>query len=648
MANLKHIRTLLFIPLLALGGCRDESIVNESEEEASAKISIAPQYVSGITSGIRALGFAGDNHFIVENPTITLSDTAIIHTMNLPVGDVQIVLLANAGAKGNVTSLASPLNPHVTLFTDPMFRLTDAGHGLPEPPKYFYGHQTVALVLNAVPQVQIQMKNLCSKADIRFTNTIPNTIDSVQVYIENAGREILFNGMVSATGTTTKHSFKKGAGNLVQPDTFLLFPSKTGTTPILHAIFYQTSGHTRVFSKTLTGYQFISNKILRFTFDLANVQDYITLFVQLTDWEGTVTQGVNSNLTMTFAGGNPANYTAADVTLLYQYSPTSTYPVKYRRLALQSSGGNLQLSVPLTNLEQGLYKVTNVRLYDTEGSFEALQDTVSFDMALNLNTIPVTVFGRTQYENNLVKQWLKVLDGNNGLTYPGTAIMNQINTNPTLDLFPSLLATMGFTTSTVRGETRVAGLNVSNTQILNFAVPAYISALTQFKTFGLAPGLLKTINLSGIPSLTSVNLAGCGMTSVNVSGCTGLANIIGITSGTPLSSDLLALQTLNCSSTSIQVLPAGLTNLKYLYWSNCGLPQVAVTVISGYTQLITLDISANQLTDYPNFSTLVGLNTLTTYIVTWNNIVSCALPYMNKFGENNILPQRTGNNWWCP
>lgn len=85
--------------------------------------------------------------------------------------------------------------------------------------------------------------------------------------------------------------------------------------------YYSHNGHSCVFRKELSNV-FVSNKVLCFTFDLQDVEDQIDLTVQMTDWEDTYTQTVQSNLTMNLDGGNPANYPAADVTLQYDFSPS--------------------------------------------------------------------------------------------------------------------------------------------------------------------------------------------------------------------------------------------------------------------------------------------------------------------------------------
>lgn len=628
--------------LWAFYGCREDIILQEKTADGGQEqFYLSARNASGISSGIRVFAFDQDNHFWLENPTIALADTSVYQPVTLPLGEDKLVLLANAGAKGTQAPIITPLSPHMAFITDVMLRLNDNGGGLEQPVKYFYGLKTFQLVAGPDQKMTVEMKNLCSKVEAVFVNGLENTVDSVRISIENAGKDIMFNGEVTAVGTTFPHTFKKGAGNLVASDTFLLFPSKTGIAPVVHAVFYLHSGHTRVFRKVLN-YSFVSNKVLRFTFDLRDVEDQIDLTVQMADWEGTYTQTVQSNLTMTLMGGNPVNYTMADVTLQYNFSPSTVYPIVFRQLALTPDGsGGLKLAVPLSNLEQGKYRVTDIVLYDTEGGFPALQDTVNFDMGLDLNTIPVNVFGRPQYENLLLKQWLKVLDGNRGQTFPGAALIGQIDANPLLDL-TSALFSLGITQTTIRGEARIAAWNLplaTASNLAHFIVPPDMANMKQLKTLALPQCLVRNIDLRNLPSLTSLALAGNTMTNINVSGCAGLASFsTGFTA-----QDFAALTTLDCSYTAITSLSPLFVNLTSLTWTNCGLTDVQV--IKVYTKLNRLDISGNQLTDYPDFT---GLSLLAVYNVSGNDIISCALAYMHKFGANSILPQRTGNNWWCP
>lgn len=640
----KYTSWIMIFLLWVGGGCK-EDIVREEKTDGGeqGQFYFSTRSVSGISSGIRVFAFDKDNHFWLENPTVPLADTSVYQPVTLPLGEDKLVLLANAGTKGTQAPIFTPLSPHMASITDVMLRLNDNGSGLERPVKYFYGLKIFQLVAGPDQKIQVEMKNLCSKVEAVFLNGVENTIDSVRISVENAGKDILFNGTVSAVGTTLPHTFKKGVDNLVASDTFLLFPSKVGVAPVVHATFYLHSGHTRVFRKELN-YAFVSNKVLRFTFDLQDVEDQIDLTVQMTDWEGTFTQTVQSNFTMTLNGGNPANYSVADVTLQYNFSPSTIYPIVFRQLALEPDGsGGLKLAVPLSNLEQGKYRVTDIVLYDVEGNFPALQDTVDFDMGFDLNTIPVNIFGRPQYENLLLKTWLKVLDGNSGQTFPGSALMGQINSNPSFDLTPSL-PSLGITQTTVRGEARISAWAIpsaSASALANFIVPSEMKAMSQLKAFTLPQSLVRNIDLRNLPALTSLSLAGNTMASINVSGCLGLTSF----SNGFTAQDFSALVTLNCSSSGITSLPASLVNLTSLMWANCSLGLADIQVVIGYTKLVQLDISDNLLTDYPDFS---GLALLAAYNVSGNDIISCALAYMHKFGADNILPQRTGNNWWCP
>lgn len=644
MKNSTYISWILVLLPLFFCGCKEDMTPQDKTPDSGQGLFyFSTKNVSGISSGIRVFAFDKDDHFWLENPTVPLADTAIYQSITLPLGEDKLVLLANAGAKGTQAPIVTPLSPHMASLSDVMLRLNDNGSGLEQPVKYFYGLKVFQLVAGPDQKIQVEMKNLCSKVEAIFTNGVENTIDSVRMSIENAGKDILFNGTVSAVGTTLPHTFRKGTNQLVASDTFLLFPSKAGVPPVVHATFYLHNGHTRIFQKELS-YAFVSNKVLRFTFDLQDVEDQIDLTVQTTDWEGTHTQTVQSNLTMTLNGGNPANYTMADITLQYNFSPSTVYPIIFRQLALTPDGsGGLKLAVPLSNLEQGKYRVTDITLYDVEGSFPALKDTVDFDMGFDLNNIPANVYGRPQYENLLLKKWLKVVDGNGGQTFPGTTLIGQINGNPSFDLTTSL-PTLGITQTTVRGEARISAWNLPSATaslLAHFIVPAEIKAMKQLTTLALPTCLVRDIDLRNLPSLTSLTLAGNTMTDINVSGCKGLTSF----SSGFTAQDFAALTTLNCSYTGITTLSASLVNLTSLTWTNSNLSLANVQVIKGYTKLTLLDISANLLTDYPDFS---GLLLLTTYRVSGNNIISCALAYMHKFGADNILPQRTGNNWWCP
>lgn len=596
--------------------------------------------VGGLTSPIRVFGFDADNHFIAENSSIALSDTSVNQRMVLPIGNDKIVLLTGAGTKGDNASIATVMSPHMASYSDAMLRLTDAGAGLPEPTDYFYGKRLFDLQPGPIVNMTIEIKHLCSKSRVEFINSVENTIDSAQVYIENAGREIRFDGTVSSVGTTVRHGFIKSTNNLLPTDEFLLFPSKSGVKPIVHAIFYLASGHQKVFRKELN-YQFISNRILKFTFDLTDLEDNIQLTTTIADWDGTTSQTVQSDLKLRFTNGNALNYTKADVTLQHNFSPGNSYPIHLYGLALaQNTSNQLELSVPLTNLEQGAYTITSVSLYDTDGSFEALRSPVDFDMGFALNSIDADVLSRTQHEYNMIREWLKVMDGNNGATFPSTTTLNQMQTMTDAQM-ATLLPTLGFTSATIDGQSRITEFNIpsSATALSSFIVSDNARLLMKLNRISLPTCLVRTITAKSLPALATIILSNNTMTSIDLSDCPLLNSF----STNFTTADKLALLSLNVTSTSVSVIPTGLTNLQTLRWGDCSLTDVSVVL--SCPNLSLLDISYNNLTLYPDVHTLTQL---TSYNVSNNSIISCALSYMRIFGADNILPQNTGYNWWCP
>lgn len=636
------IRDLAAIALTLLT-CVSCTKVQESAKPLQAElsqVSFSLTAAAGITSPIRVFGFDKDNHFIAENTSVPLPDTSVVQQMVLPVGDDKIVLLTGAGSKGDNALIATTMSPHMASFYDPMLRLTDVGAGLPEPTDYFYGKRLFTLQAGPIVSMIIEMKHLCSKTRVEFINSVPNTINSAQVYIENAGREIGFDGSVLSVGTTVRHSFVKGANNLLPTGEFLLFPSKSGIKPIVHAILTLADGHQKVFRKEID-YQFISNKILKFTFDLAQLEDNIELTTTVADWDGSVSQTVQSDLKLRFTNGNASNYTKADVTLQHNFSPTNSYPIHLAGLALTPNAGNqLELSVPLTNLEQGSYTITSVTLYDADGSFEALRAPVDFDMGLALNSIDADVLNRTQHEYNMIREWLKVLDGNAGATFPTTTILNQMQSMTDAQM-ATLLPTLGFTSVVTGTESRITELNIpsSANALASFVVTDNARQLMKLNHISLPVCQVRTFSAKNMPALTTVDLSHNTMSSIALSLCPLLTGF----STNFTSADKLALTSLDISSTAISSLPSGLTNLQTLRWANCALTDVSAVVACPLLTL--LDISYNNLILYPD---VTSLTSLASYNVSNNNIISCALSYMRTYGADNILPQRQGYNWWCP
>lgn len=594
----------------------------------------------GITSPIRVFGFDKDNHFIAENSSIAPSDISIVQSMILPIGNDKLVLLSGAGSKGDNALIATTMSPHMASLYDPMLRLTDSSTGLAEPVDYLYGKQTFDLVAGTIDRIDIEIKHLCSKTQVEFINSIPNTVDHAEVYIENAGREIGFDGSVLSVGTTMRHNFVKDVNNNLLPSgEFLLFPSKNSVKPIVHAILYLANGNQKVFRKEIN-YQFISNKILKFTFDLKELEDNIKLTTTIADWDGSTSETVQSDLKLRFNNGNALNYTKADITLQHNFSPSNSYPIHLYGLALTASSNQLELSLPLTNLEQGAYTITSVKLYDADGSFEALRTPVDFEMGFAINSIDANVLSRTQHEYQMVYQWLKVLDGNGGATYPTTATLNQMPNMSDTDM-ATLLPTLGFTSSVIDGQSRITELNIpSNVSTLaSFIVTDDTRKLMKLNHVSLPTCQVRTISAKNMPALATIVLSNNTISSIDLSDCSQLTSFsAGFTNN-----DKLALTSLDISSTSITSLPSGLTKMQTLRWANCGLTDVSSLLACPLLTL--LDISYNNLTLYPD---LTSLTSLTVYNVSYNNIISCALSYMRRFGADNILPQRTGYNWWAP
>lgn len=645
MARKNRIIGLLAVLLLA--ACHEREVgsdVPAEGERLETRFSLAGVNTFDIVApGIRVLAFNFHDEFQMEPSTIPLADTAQLHTVVMPPGNTTIVLLGNAGSQGTQGSLASPLMPYVNGLTDVMFRLAARNDGsLVAPAQYYYGKGLFTTVTSGIDQ-KIYIKNLCSKVRVRFINTLPHAVDSVHMYIENIGKEVAFNGQTLSSGKTGSYTFRPGTDGLVKADSFLVFPNMTGIAPVVDAGFYLHNRKIRKFRKILTGYDFISNKVLNFTYNLDGVQDSVLLNITVADWEGSSAGLITGQLMLRINVASNANanrYVSADVTLQHRLSSGDFYSEEFHNLPLRlAAAGVLELQNPIVNLDQRAYEIASIVLYDAEGHFEALDAPKSIsDMQLGINTMEVSVFGRKSYENALLKQWLKVMDGNGGNTYPGVAIISQINTNPQLDILTTAIAS-DIQTAVINGEIRITGLNLNNKSMVSFIVSAEMSGLTKFATLNLSGNSLTNIDVSGLPTLVNVNFSANPLTHINISGCHGITSF-------PVSLfPVAALATLNCSGTQIRELPVSMPLLTDLYWAGCGVTQDKIIVVTNYTALQTLDISANQLTVYPVVS---GLVHLINYNVNGNNIVSCALSYMKRFNTENILPQRTGFNRWCP
>lgn len=636
-----------FLAVALLSACNEKEVVSEMPAEgkkAERRFSLAGVNTANIAApGIRVLAFNLHDEFQMEPATIPLSDTAHLQTVVMPPGNTTIVLLGNAGSQGIQGPLASPLMPYINKLSDVMFRLVTRNDGsLVAPSQYYYGKGLFTTATSGISQ-RIYIKNLCSKVNVRFINTQPHAIDSVHMHIENIGQEVAFNGQTLSSGKTGTYAFHQGADGLVKADSFLVLPNMTGLTPEVYASFYLHSGAIKKFKKTLSGYNFVSNKVLYFTYNLDGVQDSVLLNITVANWERSSSELITGQLMLRINVASSANanrYVRADVTLQHRLSSGALYSEEFHDLPLRlAAAGVLELQQPITNLDQRAYEVISIVLYDSEGHFEALDAPKSIpDMQLGMNTMEVSVFGRKSYENALLKKWLKVMDGNGGNTYPGAAIISQINSNPQLDILTTSIAS-DIHTSVINGETRITGLSLNNKSLVNFIIPTEMAGLTKFSTLELSNNSLTSINVSGLPGLVNVNLSGNPLTNINISGCHGISSFPGNLF------PVAALTTLNCSGTQIKELPASMPLLTSLYWSGCGVMQDKVITVANYTALRTLDISANQLTVYPNVK---GLVSLVNYNVSGNNIVSCALSYMKIFNTENILPQRTGFNWWCP
>lgn len=645
----RHIALFFIIPVVVgVASCsvEEEAVVDSpsnSKEEMNVALQMQSQMPTTLNGEIRVLAFNAADKLIKEFSPIAASQMGQTQIIGLPSGQNKIVLLGNANPVLGIDPLGTALIPGVTSYTDIMFKLQETGGLTGQPMQYYYGKDEFNLQPGPLMTRTIVFQNLTSKVRFSYENGFAHLFDSTQVWIENTGKEILFNGTTSSVGTTRHYSFVKGTSGLLQADSFLVFPSISTIPTVIKAKFYLNNGTTMDFSKNI-GYAFIPNKILQFIFNIDGLQANIDLSFQVLDWDTPAdSQSISGNLVMALNGGVPANYTRADLLLTYHFSDTYSYSINFPRVALHSVNGQSQIVAPLNGMELGNYTLEHVQLYDSEGSFPALSTPVNFRLQLNDNAIVANVIGRSAYEQALLKQWLLVFDGNSGNTYPGASIINQINNSPTYNPFTDDVA-LGLSVQTINGEQRLTGLNVNNRGIGTLNVPAYGAYFTKLTSLSCTNNSLTSLNLSVLSYLQTVNLDHNALASINLSGCKSLAAF----DASFTTSDYQALKILNCSNTSITQLSGSLTELTALYWSGCGLTDSQVTGISGYHKLVTLDISNNKLTVYPGFAALVALGVLTNYSVKDNDIVSCALSYMNPFGENNILNQRTGFNFWCP
>lgn len=634
------------LTVITLSGCSSEEIVSEnglSEEEAKVTLQLRSQVNTSLTGDIRVLAFNASDKLVKEFPAIPAAQIGQTQIITLPTGQNKIILLGNANPELGIDPLATGLTPGVTSYTDVMFRLQTTNSLMADPRQFYYGKDEFNLQPGAITTRSIELKNLTSKARVSYKNGFANLFDSAHVWIENTGKEIDFRGTVTSVGTTKHHIFKKGTDGILKADSFLVFPSISTTPTALKAKFYLNNGTTMDFSKNLN-YTFVSNKILQFIFDLDGLQANIDLSFQVLDWDKPDNnQSISGNMLLGLTGGVAANYTYADIHLTYHFSATYSYPIDFHKVALHAVNGQLQLINPLNNMELGNYTLESVQLYDAEGSFPALSASTDFRIELNNNNISANVIGRSGYEQHLLKQWLLILDGAGGNTYPGSTIINKINNTPLYNPFDDS-SLLGLTIQSINGEPRLTGLNIAGKNLSTLNVPSDATYFTQLTTLACDNNSLQSLSLGNLPKLQSVTMHHNALATINLQGC---KNLTTFDSGFQ-AADHQFLKTLNCSNTSVTQLSSAFTELTALYWGGCALTDSQVTGISGYQKLITLDIGNNKLTIYPDFAALVALGVLKNYTVKDNNIVSCALSYMTPFGEDNILNQRTGFNFWCP
>ena len=552
----------------------------------------------------------------------------------MPLGDNKIVVLGNANILSNIDQIATPLTPGVTRYDDILFSQTA---------QYYYGKTEIDLQIAQNQTYNIDITNLCSKIRASFLNQTANMYDSVILYIDNISNTTLFNGSITASKIERSAKFTKDGSGLLAKDSLLVFPDIATTPAVAHTIrakFYK-SGVESQYTENIE-HNFKSNKVLNILFDIKNTIADIDLTITESDWEcqtqdtksGIITFNLNSTPTVSYSS-------KVDIKIEREVSPTEKYPIEYHNIPISIVDGVLQTTTPIATIETGDYTIKSIVLHDSEGSFQALIDEQPFTVGIVNSIAPINILTRAQYEHNILKEWFLILDGVGGNSYPGATIYNKISTQPSYNLFTDAAA-LNITTQSIDGEERISNLDISSKSLNSLNTIEKVKELKRLTQLSCTDNQIANIDLRDLPNLQSIKIGGNEASIINLNGCSNLESFdLSFTA-----QDYAALQVLDCGDSKIKILSPSFVNLENLTWHSCNLTETDIAILSNYLKLLKLDISNNNLQQYPNVEFLTDL-LLVDYNVSNNSIITCAFPYMKIYGVNNILKQRLRINSWC-